>query len=143
MTNLRYFSEEYSAATLKVKNCVYFLAAFTIVSTALLTTQEEAKAESTYNASCEVLGDAIRLTSTGDFVVEQRLVQFKPIDTYKERGVCIIKKDPPGYRWINCFEKDGGYVTGWHGAAFRVNPIEVIADAVQQRGWSGACKVKL
>ena len=132
---------------LKMKDSLRFLTAFAIVSTGLLTTQEQAKAESTYNASCKALGDAITLTSTGELVLEQRLVQFKPIETYKaqsgQRGVCIIKKDPPGYRWISCWEKDGGYVTGDWDYARRVSPKEVIANAVQHRGWSGACKVRL
>jgi hypothetical protein len=131
----------------KMKDSLRFLTAFAIVSTGLLTTQEQAKAESTYNASCKALGDAITLTSTGELVLEQRLVQFKPIETYKaqsgQRGVCIIKKDPPGYRWISCWKKDGGYVTGDWDYARRVSPKEVIANAVQHRGWSGACKVRL
>jgi len=73
-----------------------FLASFAISSTALLSTLEQARAESTYNASCKALGDGISLTSTGRIVLEQRLVKFKPTETYKpqigQRGVCVIKK---------------------------------------------------
>jgi hypothetical protein len=130
-----------------MKHSLRHLATFGFFLTALLTTREQAKAESTYNASCRALGDAITLTSTGEIVLEQRLVKFKPIETYKAQsgqgGICIIKKDPPGYRWISCWKKDESYVTGDWDYARRISPEEAVANAVQHRGWSGACKVKL
>jgi hypothetical protein len=108
---------------------------------------QPAKAEETYSASCMAGGDAITLTSTGELVLEGRLVQFKPIETHKaqiqQRGVCVLKKDPPGYRWIPCWKRDGRFATGdWEYPRW-INPVEAKANSVQYRGWGGACKVKL
>lgn len=147
MPNLSYSCEANKGMTYKMKRTLRHLVIFGILCTVTLTTTEQAKAESTYNASCKALGDGITLTRTGEVVLEQRLVKCKPIETYKaqsgQHGVCIIKKDPPGYRWISCWKKDGRYVTGDWDYAIRISPKEAVANAVQHRGWSGACKVKL
>jgi len=61
-----------------------------------------------------------------------------------QRANCTIKNDPPGYKWLPC-RKDGGnfisYATESSQKLFEVE--EAIANRVQHRGWSGACKVKL
>jgi hypothetical protein len=132
----------------QVKNSVLYFAVFVFFLTTLLTTQVQANAEPTYSANCRALGDGITLTSTGETVLEQRLVKFEPIETYKsmigQRGMCTIKKDPPGYRWIRCDKRDGSYSEVNNN---RISPIEFAADSVQhmasRRHWSGACKVKL
>jgi len=125
-----------------MKEHSHFLASFAIASTAMLLTLEQARAESTYNAACKVFGDGISLTRTGEIVLEQRLVKFKPIENYNpqsgQRGVCIIKKDPPGYKWISCGKLDGSFIS--------VRPVLFIPDKVQHmspRSITGACKVKL
>lgn len=123
------------------------LPAAVILTTISLTFGPPAKAEGTYNANCKAVADAITLTSTGEIVLEQRLVKFKPVEAVDarggQRGICVMKQDPPGYRWVSCWKKDGRFVTGnWDYPSF-IRPTEVIANSVQYRGWSGACKVKL
>ena len=128
------------------KMSCHLTAAGIILSTALGMGQQ-AKAEETYNANCKALGDGITLTSTGESVLEQRLVQFKPIERYKpqsgQRGVCIMRKDPLGFRWIPCFKKGEKFVTGDYYHPTLIRPAEAKANKVFYRGWSGACKVKL
>lgn len=55
-----------------------------------------AKAGDSYRANCKEIGDSIVLTSTGEAVLEQRLINFKLIEKYKAqsgaRGVCLLKK---------------------------------------------------
>ena len=122
------------------------LTAALIFVTTSLTFGLPVKAEETYNASCEQAGDYITLTSTGELVLEQRLVKFKPTESYGrsgQRGICVMKQDPPGYKWISCSKKDGRLVTGNWDYPSVISPTEAIANSVQYRGWSGACKVKL
>jgi len=133
-----------------MKKPLHFLASFAIASTAVLTTFKQAQAESTYNATCKALGDGISLTRTGEIVLEQRLVKFKPIEDYKpqsgQRGVCIIKKDPPGYKWIDCEKSNGSYKGGYDAGYISVSPVSFIPNQVQHmspRSIRGACKVKL
>jgi len=133
-----------------MKRPFHFLASFAISSTAVLSTLEQARAESTYNASCKALGDGISLTSTGRIVLEQRLVKFKPTEAYKpkigQRGVCVIKKDPPGYKWIRCKKSNGSYKGGYEAGYVSIRPASFIPDLVQYMSPGsivGACKVKL
>lgn len=104
-------------------------------------------AEETYKASCRALGDGIRLVSTGEPVLEQRLVSFLPLEPYApqvgQKGVCIMRKDPPGYRWVPCWRKDGRYATGDWEHPHWIRPSQALVNSVLYRGWSGACKVKL
>jgi len=106
-----------------------------------------ASAEETYKASCRALGDGISLTSTGESVLEQRLVKFLPSGPYVPQkgqlGTCIMKLDPPGYRWVRCWKKDGKYATGTWEYPYFIKPTKAVANSVQYRDWSGACKVKL
>lgn len=123
------------------------LSAAVILATTSSTLGLPAKAEETYNASCKAFGDAITLTSTGEIVLEQRLVKFKPFQVENapsgQRGVCVIKQDPPGYKWIPCWKKDGRFASGNWDYPRYIRPTEAIANSVQYRGWTGACKVKL
>ena len=118
-----------------------------ILVTTSLTFGLPAKSEETYEASCKARGDAITLTTTGESVLEQRLVKFKPIDRYEaqlgQRGVCVMKQDPPGYRWISCWKKGERFAAGdFYNPTF-IRPSEAVVNSVLYRGWAGACKVKL
>ena len=108
---------------------------------------QPAKAEGTYNAGCMVVGDSITLTSTGELVLEQRLVSFKADKSLNPRsdvkGICVMKKDPPGYKWVQCWKQDGRYATGNFDNPHWIKPTQAIANSVQYRGWGGACKVSL
>ena len=126
------------------KQCLLLLIAI-ILETFSLTFSPPANAEETYNANCKADGDTITLTSTGETVLEQRLVDFKPVEKYNQgqRGICVMKQDPPGYKWIPCWKKDGKFARGnWDYPSF-IQPTEAIVNSVLYRGWSGACKVKL
>jgi hypothetical protein len=57
------------------------LRASCILAMAFFGTGQPVKAETTYNANCKVLGDGISLISTGEIVLEQRLVNFRPIES--------------------------------------------------------------
>jgi len=105
------------------------------------------KADQTYSASCKASGDAITFTSSGESVLEQRLVRFVPSAPYipykGQLGTCFIKQDPAGYKWVKCWKKGTKYATGnWDDPLFII-PTTAIANSVQYRGWVGACKVKL
>jgi len=121
------------------------LTLLTIVATASV----PALAEETYNARCLAAGDSISLTGTGEIVLEQRLVTFKLVEPDKgmgSKGICVIKKDPPGFKWIECQKENGMYVTGnyqYPTRPTRIKPVQAVANSVLYRGWSGACKVKL
>ena len=114
---------------------------------ALISCSKPSSTEYTYTARCNALGDGLSLSSTGEQVLEQRLIEFKPLGTYipqiGQKGLCVIKKDPPGFSWVRCWKKDGQYATGdWEYPHF-ITPNLAIPNSVQHRGWSGACKVKL
>lgn len=127
------------------------LTAALIFVTTSLTFGLPVKAEETYNASCDQIGDGITLTSTGELVLENRLVKFKPTGTYNEynnrgqRGICVMKQDPPGYKWIFCSKINGRLVTNpeFGERPKFINPTEAINSSVSSRQWVGACKVKL
>ena len=123
------------------------LPAAVILATVSLTLGPPAKAQGTYNANCKAGPDHITLTSTGEIVLEQRLVKFKPVEAVdahsQQRGICVMKQDPPGYRWVSCWKKDGRFVTGNWDYPSLIRPTEAIANSLQYRGWGGACKVKL
>ena len=125
------------------RNSSFFLAA--AITGSLQWICLPAKADQSYSANCEAVGDAIALTSTGEIVLEQRLIAFKPTGNTNrgQKGICVIKQDPPGHRWIQCWKKDGMFATGHWEHPTIINPVEAVANSVQYRGWSGACKVKL
>ena len=123
-----------------------------LAATAVLTTSCTA-AETTSTIKCEALGDAIIATNSGDLILEQRLIQYREMEEYGrnmtgkrggQRALCTIKNDPPGYKWMSC-SKDGKdystYIMGSRKKIFEVE--EAIANRIQHRGWSGACKIKL
>ena len=124
------------------------LLAALILATTSLAFGLPAKAEGTYNASCNQLGDGITLTSTGELVLEPRLVKFRPTEAYTragQRGICVMKQDPPGYKWISCSKKDGRLVTQVTNEEYPkfINPTETITSWSGPGRWSGTCKVKL
>ena len=116
-----------------------------------LFTNSYAATESTSEIKCEAVGDAVIATNTGELILEQRMVKFKALEEYGrnstgtrggQRALCIVKNDPPGYRWLPCSKRGDGYI----GNGNNLNLLEVeeaVANQVQYRGWSGACKVKL
>tara|TARA_B100001964_G_scaffold129434_1_gene143143 strand:+ start:1088 stop:1504 length:417 start_codon:yes stop_codon:yes gene_type:complete len=128
-----------------------------VSAAALLESSKPSFAESTYTARCKAAGDALRYTfiSTGQLLLEQRLVSFEPTEPpskagalFSQNGICKIRDDPPGYRWVFCGKKDGKYYNislpgnNWTHPHF-ITPNQVIPNSVQYRGWAGACKVKL
>jgi len=128
-----------------------------VSAAALLESSKPSFAESTYTARCKAAGDALSYTfiSTGQFLLEQRLVSFEPTEPpskagalFSQNGICKIRDDPPGYRWVFCGKKDGKYYNislpgnNWTHPHF-ITPNQVIPNSVQYRGWAGACKVKL
>ncbi len=120
---------------------------FILTALALFGCSKISFADPTYTAKCTAFGDGLSLSSTGEGVLEQRLVEFKPLGAYipheGQKGLCVIKKDPPGFRWVRCWKKDGQYATGdWEYPRF-ITPNLAIPNSVQHRGWGGACKVKL
>jgi hypothetical protein len=123
-----------------------FLALPLLATFAYITINSHAAfAEETYKASCISMGDGITLVSTGELVLEQRLVSFKPLEPTASdgKGVCLMRKDPPGYRWVPCWKRAGRFATGDWENPYWINPSQALVDSVLYRGWSGACKVKL
>lgn len=123
-----------------------------LAATALLNTSCTA-AETTSKIKCEALGDSIIATNSGDLILEQRLIQYQELEEYGrnmtgkrggQRALCTIKNDPPGYKWVSCSKDGTNYTTYIMGSRKEIFEIEeAIANSVQHRGWSGACKVKL
>jgi len=104
-------------------------------------------AETTYKVNCKADGDAIYINTTGEAILEQRLAKFTPLEAYGrngQRGICVLKSDPPGFKWLRCDKNNGNYVIFTQfGGTTVVKPIKAIPNSVQYRGWSGACLVKL
>ena len=110
-------------------------------------------AESTSKINCEARGDSVIASNTGEHILEQRLVKYQELEEYGrnmtgarggQRAKCIIKNDPPGYRWISCTKDQNRFSSYTNGSWNQLIGVEeVIANSVQFRGWSGACKVKL
>jgi len=104
-------------------------------------------AETTYKVNCKADGDAIYINTTGEAILEQRLAKFTPLEAYGrngQRGICVLKSDPPGFKWLRCGKNNGNYVIFTQfGGTTVVKPIKAIPNSVQYRGWSGACLVKL
>lgn len=123
-----------------------------LTATAALNTSCTA-AETISKIKCEALGDAIIATNSGDLILEQRLIQYQELEEYGtnmtgkrggQRALCTIKNDPPGYQWIACSKDGKDYTTYIMGSRKKIFEVEeAIANSVQHRGWSGACKVKL
>ena len=132
-----------------IKECsICLIAASSIVPLSCTATETVSKIK------CEALGDAIIATNTYEPILKPRLVKFQrlkklegQINTRRgERGICTVKNDPPGYKWVKCGKDGYDYITlpdtyGHSRKLFEVE--EAVADSVQHRGWSGACKVKL
>ena len=124
--------------------------AVTFLAMALLT-NSCAATESTSEIKCEVVGDYVIATNTGERILEQRMVKFKALEEYGrnttgrrggQRAICTIKNDPPGYRWVSCGKDGDGYIGNGNNISL-LEVEEAVANQVQYRGWSGVCKVKL
>ena len=126
--------------------------ALSLVVTTLFNTSCTA-AETTSTIKCEALGDSIIATNTGDLILEPRLIKYEELEEYGsnmsgkrggQRALCTIKNDPPGYKWVSCSKDGKDYTTYIMGSREKIFEIEeAIANRIQHRGWSGACKVKL
>ncbi len=124
----------------------------TFLATALLNTSCTA-AETTSKVKCEALGDSIIETNTGDLILEQRLIKYQELEEYGrnmtgkrggQRAICTVTNNPPGYKWVSCVKDSNGYTSYAAGRSQKLFEVEeAIANSVQHRGWSGACKVKL
>ena len=112
-----------------------------------------AEAETASKINCEAYGDAVIASNTGEIILEQRLVNYQGLEEYGrnmtgkrggQRAICTVKNDPPGYRWVSCGKDGKGYISYSAGSSQKLFEVEeAIANRVQHRGWSGACKVKL
>ena len=110
-------------------------------------------AETTSKTNCEAYGDAVVASNTGEIILEQRLVNYQELEEYGrnmtgkrggQRAICTVKNDPPGYKWVSCGKDGKGYTSYSAGSSQKLFEVEeAIANSVQHRGWSGACKVKL
>ena len=110
-------------------------------------------AETTSKINCEAYGDAVVASNTGEIILEQRLVNYQELEEYGrnmtgkrggQRAICTVKNDPPGYKWVSCGKDGKGYTSYSAGSSQKLFEVEeAIANSVQHRGWSGACKVKL
>ena len=108
-----------------------------------------AMADATHKVNCTAQGDSLTVTATGEGILEQRLVNFTPLKSLgswgDEAGICIIKSDPPGRKWLRCDKEKGKYLVYTRGRSepFLVKPEKAVSNSAQYRGWSGACLVKL
>lgn len=103
-------------------------------------------AQTTYKANCETHGESTILSSTGAEIFEHKIVSFTPLKFRdgNHTGICIIKNDPPGYNWVSCSKRNGGYLTNLDGFNRPIMPIKAIKDPANMRGgFSGSCLVKL
>ena len=72
--------------------------------------------ESSFKAECFASGDSIILTATRENILEHRLVSFTStpnfnddlvqLPEYARPGQCVVKTDPPGYKWVMCMKTD-------------------------------------
>ena len=123
-----------------------------IVSTLFSATSCTAS-ETVSKINCEAYGDAVFASNTGDLILEQRLIKYQELEEYGrnmsgkrggQRAICTIKNNPPGYKWVSCGKDEKGYISNSAGRSQKLFEVEeAIANSVQYRGWSGACKVKL
>ena len=124
-----------------------------IVGIAIISPGSSLAAENVSKIGCEAYGDAIVASNTGELILEQRLIRYQSLEEYGRhrtgkrgghRGICTVKNDPPGYRWLPCSKDEDGYVSNVDRRNQKLYEVEeAIANAIQYRGWSGACKVRL
>lgn len=135
----------------QVNRLKFWLTSMTIAGFGLLS---PAIAETTQKVNCEAAGDSILVSSTGERILEQRLVRFTPLEPYGlnttgkrggQRAVCMVKNDPPGFKWLRCDKFEGKYMVYRQGQGnpVPVKPVKAIPNSVLYRGWSGACLIKL
>ena len=129
----------------------YFL--FPVAFSAILASGGCAFFESTSKIKCEAYGDSVLASNTGEFILEQRLVKYKGLEEYGrnmagkrggQKATCIVKNDPPGYRWLPCTRNGDDYIFYASSRSNKLFEVEkAVANSIQHRGWSGACKVRL
>lgn len=118
------------------------------------TLNQHALADSVSRVNCEALGDSVIFSSTGEVILEQRLVQFDPLEEYGlnntgrrggQKALCTVKDDPPGFRWTSCSKSGGSYVNYDNSGTPTTlsGVVQALPNSVQQRGWAGACLIKL
>lgn len=103
-------------------------------------------AQTTYSANCEISGEYTILSSTGAEIFEHKIVSFTPLkfSNRNQAGICKIKNDPPGYSWVRCSKRNGGYLAGLDGSNRPIIPIKAIESPANMSGrFSGSCLVKL
>ena len=96
---------------------------------------------------CQSRGDSMVRSDSGELLLQQRLISFAPTKMRTRQGeihgICTIRTDPPGYKWVSCDkESNGTYFTGNWDSPIPINPVEAIANSVQHRSWRGACKIR-
>ena len=116
---------------------------------ACLALPRPAMADATHKVNCTAQGDSLTEKATGEGILEQRLVKFTPLKSLgswgDETGICTIKNDPPGYKWLRCDKLKSKYFVFTQGRKepVSVNPVRAIPNTALYRGWSGACLIKL
>jgi len=126
---------------------------FLIIASNLAAATSCAASETVSKINCEAYGDSVIASNTGEIILEQRLVKYQDLEETESntgkrggynRAICTIKNDPPGYKWVPCVKNGEGHYTYYAGSTGKLFEVEeAIADSVQHRGWTGACKVKL
>jgi len=61
-----------------------------------------------------------------------------------QRALCTVKNNSSGYKWMSCSKGGKKHSTSIMGSRKTIFEVEeAIANRLQHRGWSGACKGKL
>jgi len=126
---------------------------FLLIASTLAFATSCTASETASKINCEAYGDAVIASNTGEIILEQRLIKYQELEEYGrnmtgkrggQKAICTIKNDPPGYKWLPCGKEGDNYVSYSTESSRKLFEVEVaIANSVQHRGWSGACKVKL
>ena len=126
---------------------------FVLIVSTLFSATSCTASETVSKINCEAYGDAVFASNTGDLILEQRLIKYQELEEYGrnmtgkrggQRAICTVKNNPPGYKWVSCGKDEKGYISYSAGRSQKLFEVEeAIANIVQYRGWSGACKVKL
>ena len=102
------------------------------------------------NRACFIFGDSLIFADTRLHVPESRLARYRKIRNTSsgEEGVCSVKTDPPGFRWLSCYRDiagNGGYMSsrGDDSRYYLGNVIEAVPGIqISTRVWQGSCKVR-
>ena len=126
---------------------------FLLIASTMASATSCKASESVSKINCEAYGDSVIASNTGETILEQRLIKYQGLEQYGknmtgkrggQKAICTIKNDPDGYRWLTCSKDGSNYISYVNGRIQRLFEVEeAMANSVQHRGWSGACKVKL